>query len=266
MKLFFKHSIYIMAIALFSILFTGCSNTNEEKTYTTIEELQNKRIGYTISAIQEQITQERFPNAERIPFNGQMDSIAALQAGHIDATMVSYPTAFLCKKNIPELTWIDEPVSDNVAGIGIKKGNNELLIQVNACLDILKKEGTLDDMVNRWYSMENPDYQMPDILLPTDGKVLVVGVAADREPSTFLSPSGDVIGLDGELVRRIAQYMNCPIEFVDMQMSAFPSALESGKVDMVVSNFIITDELKEVVDFSKPYFSTPFIMLVKKGG
>jgi polar amino acid transport system substrate-binding protein len=112
--------------------------------------------------------------------------------------------------------------------------------------------------------MENPDYNMPDISLPTDGKPLVVGVAADREPSTFLSPSGDIIGLDGELGRRIAKFMNRPIEFVDMQMSAFPSALDSGKVDVVVSNFIITNELKEMVDFSEPYFSTPFIMVVKK--
>ena len=173
--------------------------------------------------------------------------------------------AFLAKKNNPELTWLEKPVANTEAVVGMKKGSTELLNQVNACIDELKSDGTLDDMRNRWYNMDNPNYTMPDIPLPKEGKPILIGIATDNEPSMFLAGNGDVIGLDGELARRIAKYMNRPLEFVDMKLDAFPTALASGKVDMVISNFIMTEQLKETVDASHPYFDTPFVVIVKKG-
>jgi len=264
MKTLFKISIYFTSVILLFTLLTGCTNEATE-TFTTLEELQYRRIGITLSAIQNQIANDRFPNANITEFNEQMDSITALQAGRVDAAMVSYPTAFLVRKNIPELTWIEEFVSHEQAGVGVRRGNTELLDEINAVIDELKENGILEDMIGRWYNMENPNYIMPDIPLPTEGTPLRVGVSADREPSTFLAPNGDVIGLDAELAKRIAKHLNRPIEFIDMRMASFALSLDSGQVDMVASNFLITDILQEMVYFSQAYFDTPFIMIVRRG-
>ena len=243
------------------------TNNKEEatKAYTTLAELQDKKIGFVLSAVTDAIAQEHFPNATYVQYNEQMDAIGALQTGSIDAAMVSEPTGFLCQKNIPELTLIAEPVSNTQAGVGIKKGNEELLTAVNECIAELKSDGTLDEMIGRWYNEENTTYEMPEIVLPEEGEPLIIGVAADREPSCFLDSNGNVIGLDSELAYRIAAHMNRPIEFVDMKVASFASAVDSGKVDMVISNFIISDALKDMIDFSDPYFDTPFVMVVKKG-
>lgn len=267
MRTLFKYKIHSMASALlcviFTVLVTGCVNKNS-KTYRTLEDIQDKRIGFVLSAVTDRIAKEHFPNATHIAFNEQMDAIAALQAGQIDAAMVSYPTAFLVQKNVSSLVLIDEPVSNTQAGVGLKKDNIELLNKINACIDMLKQDGTLNDMIDRWYNMETPNYKMPHIPLPVEGIPLVIGVAADREPSCFLAPRGDIIGFDSELAYRIAKYMNRPIKFVDMKVASFASAIDSGKVDMVVSNFIIIDVLKEMIDFSQSYFDTPFMMIVNK--
>lgn len=147
----------LVIIAVLFISLTGCASNKESKTFTSLDELKDKRIGFNLAAVTEKIANEKFPNAKHIAYNEQMEAIAALQAGQIDAAMVSYPTAFLSKKNIPTLTWIDEPVSVSQAGIGIKKGNTELLNQVNESIQELKQNGMLADMIERWYDMGNPN-------------------------------------------------------------------------------------------------------------
>ena len=252
MKTLSKFHALIVAIALSLLFLAGCAST-PQTTYTSLEEMQDKRIGYVLAGITERMGKEHFPNATRVTFNSQMDAIAALQAGQIDGAMVSYPTVFMVNKNIPELTWIEEPVENAQVGIGVKKGNTEILNHINACIGELKQDGTLDDMISRWYNMENPNYTMPDIPLPTEGKPLIVAVSPDFEPSCFLNANGSLVGLDVELAYRIAKYMNRPIEFVDTPVASRPSALESGKADIVAANFAI-DPVYEYVEFSQPYF------------
>ena len=266
MRFMRKKLIIIMCACVLFFLFVLSKNkVHEVEQFNSLDDLKDKRIGFVLSAVTEAVAKEFFPNATYVEFNEQMDAIGALQTGNIDAAMVSQPTAFLCHKNIPSLALIEEPVSNTQAGVGIKKGNEELLREVNYCIDELKRDGTLDDMINRWYNIESSDYEMPEISLPTEGEPLVIGVAADREPSCFLDSNSNVIGLDSELAYRIAHQMNRPIEFVDMKVASFASAVDSGKVDMVLSNFIISDALKDMIDFSNPYFDTPFIMVVRKG-
>jgi len=263
LKTLSKIGAFALVIALLTV-FLACSVNTPQTTYTSLEELQDKRIGYVLTGITERMGKEHFPNANRYTFNSPMDAIAALQAGHLDGAMVSYPTVFMVSKNIPELTWIEEPVETTGVGIGVKKGNTELLNQVNACIDELKADGTLDEMISRWYNFENANYTMPDISLPTTGKPLLVCVSLDFEPSCFLNANGDVVGLDVELAYRIAKYMNRPIKFVDTLAASRPFALESGKADIVAANFAI-DPMYEYVEFSQPYFDLPFMMVVKKG-
>ena len=86
-------SFMLAVLSAMIVLIAGCSQN--KTTYSTIEELQDKRIAYTVIALQEKVVNEKFPNATKIAFNGQMDTIAAVQAGQADAAMVSYPTAFL---------------------------------------------------------------------------------------------------------------------------------------------------------------------------
>ena len=233
--------------------------------FTTFDDLQDKRIGILLGGSSETIVNKVFPNAEIMYFNDLMDAVTALLAGKVDSAVVSYPVAFMCSKNVPEIIQMNETLNDAYAGIGIKKGNTELLHDVNVCLDELKQNGILDDMEKRWYNFTDSEYAMPDLVSPVTGETIRVGVAADREPACFLTANGEVYGFDGELARRIAISMGRQVEFIDMKFSALISALDSGKVDMIVSNVIITEEKEQMIDFSQPYFNTPVVMLVKKG-
>jgi polar amino acid transport system substrate-binding protein len=209
------------------------------------------------------VGKERFPNAEILYFNEHMGSVAALKSGQIDGSITSWPSAFLVAKYDPDLTYIDEPLSNDYVGIAVKKGENDLLNAVDDYITKIKDDGTLAEMEKRWFDMENRDYVMPDIPIVSIGKPLIIGVSADREPMTFLDSNGNVSGMDGELARRIGLELNRPVKFVDMRFSALITALESNQVDLVISNVSITEERRKAVEFTQPYNKNPQMMIVR---
>ena len=60
-------------------------------------------------------------------------------------------------------------------------------------------------MDRRWFKTEPGPYEEIDIQLPTTGEPLRVGVAATREPFSFVDKNGRVSGHDGDLARLIAE-------------------------------------------------------------
>ena len=95
----------------------------------------------------------------------------------------------------------------------------------------------------------------------TDTPVWKVGVAANREPMCFVRGENEICGLDAELAERIAYDMGMHVEFVDMNFAALLPSLESGKVDFAISNMGATEERRQIVDFSVPYFENPYVFL-----
>lgn len=256
--------IVLILLVVFISIFLLTKNDGEENIINKLEDLQGKKIGTLLgSPLSEEKTREIIPEVEVSFYNDAMDSIAALQSNQIDGAIVSYPTAFLVTKNIPELKILTNLTEDE-AGIAVRKDDIELYNKVNEYVAELKSNGTMNEMLSRWYNEENPNYTMPEISIPEEGEKLVVGVAADREPSCFLNSEGKVVGLDGEIALRIANHLNRPIEFVEMKFASLITALESGKVDIVVSNLIITEERKQSANMTDGYFDSPLVLIVRK--
>ena len=254
---------FIGTILLSIVMIYPASCARHISTVYTLEDLQTKRIGVTVGSVSELVAVEKFPNAELLHFNEHMDSVAALLAGQIDGAITSWPTAFLTARNVPGLKYINEPLTDDYVGIAIRKGNDELLRTVDEFITEIRNNGILYEMETRWFDMENRDYVMPRIPISTTGDPLRIGVSANREPMTFIDSNGDFSGLDTELALRIGAALNRPIVFIDMRFSSLVPALESGQVDLLISNVSITEERKMAVNFTQPYNRNPQMMIVR---
>ena len=103
-----------------------------------------------------------------------------------------------------------------------------------------------------------------DITLPSEGEPLKIGVSATREPFSFVDKNGRVTGHDGELARIIGARLQRPVEFFNMKFMALIPALQSGKVDLIVTGMTATEERRKFVDFTQPYYANAQVMLVKK--
>jgi polar amino acid transport system substrate-binding protein len=79
--------------------------------------------------------------------------------------------------------------------------------------------------------------------------------------------SGKVVGFDVALIDLVAAKLNVPQEIVDTPFEGIKSGsdLNSGKCDVAAAGMTITDERKQVLDFSDPYFDATQALAVVAG-
>lgn len=84
------------------------------------------------------------------------------------------------------------------------------------------------------------------------GKVQIA-VFGDLPPYGYVKNDGSRAGLDVLLGQKIATDLGVKPEWVQVNADSRVDALNSDKVDLVLANFTVTDERKQVVDFADPY-------------
>ncbi|MGJ0484809.1 MAG: ABC transporter permease subunit [Methylomicrobium sp.] len=258
-----KKSVLLLPILLAAlVLLSGCRKS--ETLITSLEEAKNSRIGVMTGSTGEAITIARFPQAQVKSFDDIMDAVAAMKSGQLDAIVTGFPAALQVSKKNPELGLLSEPLSYEDTAIAVKKGNDKLLAALNGIIAELKNDGTLESMKKRWFKPDLTPYDELNISLPTEGKPLKIGVSATREPFSFVDKNGRVTGHDGELARIIGAKLQRPVEFLNMKFMALIPALQSGKVDLIITGMTATDERKKYVNFTQPYYANAQVMLVRK--
>lgn len=82
---------------------------------------------------------------------------------------------------------------------------------------------------------------------------LRVAVFGDLPPYGWVNSSGKRVGYDVYLAHRMAKDLGVKIRFIQVNANNRVDTLNSNKADIVLANFTVTPERKEVVDFAKPY-------------
>jgi polar amino acid transport system substrate-binding protein len=84
--------------------------------------------------------------------------------------------------------------------------------------------------------------------------VLVVGTAGSMPPFNMTTKEGDVIGLEPDMAKLMAEEMGVKLRFAVMPFSELLPALEARKVDLILSQMTITGKRNMKVAFVGPYF------------
>lgn len=99
---------------------------------------------------------------------------------------------------------------------------------------------------------------------PAPAKVYVVGTDAAYAPFESQNEKGEIVGFDIEVVKAIAAKAGFEVKFVNTPWEGIFNALGQGDRDMIVSAVTITDERKQTMDFSDPYFDAQQLIAVKE--
>ena len=94
-------------------------------------------------------------------------------------------------------------------------------------------------------------------------KVYVVGTDAAYAPFESVAPGGAIEGFDVDVVKAVAAKAGIEVKFVNTPWEGIFKTLDTGERDMVVSAVTITDERKQTMDFSAPYFNANQLIAVK---
>ncbi|MPV77575.1 transporter substrate-binding domain-containing protein [Campylobacter hepaticus] len=82
---------------------------------------------------------------------------------------------------------------------------------------------------------------------------LKVGTAPNYKPFNYKQDS-KLTGFDTDLVEKIAKNNSIEIVWIETNFDGLIPALKAGKIDMIASAMSATDERKQSVDFTKPYY------------
>lgn len=80
-----------------------------------------------------------------------------------------------------------------------------------------------------------------------------IGVFSDKKPFGYVDEYGNYQGYDIYFAERIAQDLGVELEYVSTEPASRVEYLKTGKVDIILANFTVTDERAESVDFALPY-------------
>lgn len=98
---------------------------------------------------------------------------------------------------------------------------------------------------------------------PAPAKVYVVGTDAAYAPFESQNDKGEIVGFDIEVVQAVAKKAGIEVKFVNTPWEGIFNTLAQGDRDLVVSAVTITDERKQTLDFSDPYFDAQQLIAVK---
>lgn len=92
---------------------------------------------------------------------------------------------------------------------------------------------------------------------------LRVGMTGSQAPLNMRNRSGDLIGLDVELARALADAMRVELVLVETPFADLLSELEQGDLDLVISSLTITPARNARVAFAGPYLISGLSLLTR---
>ena len=92
-----------------------------------------------------------------------------------------------------------------------------------------------------------------------------IGVFSDKNPFGYVDENGEYQGYDVYLAERIGKDLGVEINYVSTEAASRVEYLETGKVDIVLANFTVTEERAQKVDFALPYMNVALGVVSPEG-
>ena len=197
-------------------------------------------------------------------------AIQALIAGDVDAVIIDDAAGIgYIGENADKVKTIDDGLQSDPLGF-IYPHDSDLVEPVNAALEEMKTSGFLNEIGVKFFGTEfTVTYdEIADVVLPDaadedesaladlGGRVVTVGVENAYLPFNYVPVGGDGgEGWDYDAWNEICRLLNCQAEFVAAGWPDVIDQVAQGELDTAADGISITDERKEIVDFSNAYMT-----------
>jgi polar amino acid transport system substrate-binding protein len=121
---------------------------NDEQQIRSLADCHNRTVGTLGNTAASRILQK-----EGIPFRGYADPVAAyrdLELKRIDAVLMDVPAEVFYVSKSTTLKRAGEPFFRGTYNIGLRKGDDALKTEVDAAIDKIIREGTLEKILRKW--------------------------------------------------------------------------------------------------------------------
>ena len=117
--------------------------------YKSADDFEGASIAAQVNSIQEGIVKEQFPKANLVSLPKLPDEIMSLTTGKVDGVVVEVAVAegFIAQNPGLMIADIEVTYDDTGSCIAVKKGNTELLEQINKTIAEVKENGKMDEFI-----------------------------------------------------------------------------------------------------------------------
>ena len=256
----------LITTILLTVLLAGCEKA-ETPQITSVEQLNHK--SYSVGSDEGSAgmfdVEAYLPEAELMLYSSSVTGYAAVQQGELDAYAYDrIMMEFAIANGLEGVRLLDGGLGEGMdiaVGISPKTEIPGLTQKVNAFLQELRQDGTLEDMYHRWVT--TADSEMPDIPKAEDPVYhLKVGTTGVVQPFSYYEGT-TLTGYDLEMIYRFAYWLNADVEIAVYDYGGIIAAAESGDIDCIMANLNATPERREKLEFSEGYLRSQTAVMVK---
>ena len=167
------------------------------------------------------------------PVTAQADTLMEVSAGTSDAAIIDLLMAAAMTgegTSYPDLTYDSQGLTTEEYGIGCRKGS-DLAQYINNVLAEAYAEGTL-----------------------------IVGIT-EFEPMDYKDENGQWIGFDADMAKVVAEKLGVEVQFVVIDWDNKIMELDSKNVDVLWNGMTLTDEVKNSMECTNPYFNNAQVVV-----
>ena len=261
-----KYIFLLLTILLFAGLISGCSAVRRVE-YNSFADLKNAEDKITIGfeetlAILDQV-HDVFPEAE-VAYYNDLNGYQAIESGKIEAYIGDgYMMQTAIRNGLTGVKILDESflTNDVVCALSSHCQIPDFQNKVNNFIAKIKADGTLDDIYQRW--LYEDDYEMPQMpVVENPQYTLTITTIGNAKPFSFYE-NGKLVGSEIEIAYLLGAELNARIVFEVADWDGMIAGVATGKYDICISDLYYSEEKKDNVIFSDPYYQADLCLMVQ---
>ncbi|MDD4282707.1 MAG: transporter substrate-binding domain-containing protein [Bacilli bacterium] len=257
-----KKNSLVFYLLLIVLLITGCNSQNLIEV-SNLDDLKNRNVGIYTGSEYDNTLKEKLEDSIPKYYNSYSDLISALKSGKIDAFLTDEPLAKEMIKNNDGIRYLDEFLTEDSYAFAINPNEIELQEEINKELILMKKNGKLDELVEKWFGDDESKKTLSKYDDSKSSKTIKFATVSGSAPFAYMKDN-QIVGYDIEIMMYISNQLGYKLEVIEMAWEGIIPAIASGKVDMAGCSIIVTEERKKSVLFSEPDFTGGIVVVVRK--
>ena len=211
-----------------------------------------------------------------VSVDSQAKALMEVEAGTADAAIIDSLMAGAMVgegTSYPDLTVTDQKLTEELYGVGCRKGS-DLASYINAVLGEAYADGTMQTIAETYgvqealLPQETSEFTASetdsDVAYIQDKGTLIVGIT-NFAPMDYeeTAGSGEWIGFDADMAKLVAEKLGVDIEFTVINWDNKIMELDSKAIDVVWNGMTLTDEVKNSMECTNPYFNNAQVVVTK---
>lgn len=262
----------LICITAFSL--NGCKkdNKNNISKYVndTAEEASldkfnnpDTKLATLIGTIHGDVALERLPDIKLSYTNNISDGIQQVINGVIDGFVLDKPVAEYAVIETDGIMIYPDEFEKNTNAFACNKNADGLALskQISEYILKIKENGELEEMRSKWFSLDE-DKKVVSIPKDCGSGTIDFAVNCTIVPFTYIKEEKPV-GLDIDIMSGFCREYGYGLNIVNLDFSGIIAGISSGKYDVGGSCITVTEERKESMYFTEPYYDGGIVLILK---